>query len=95
MTPHLWVFLAALHLHRTAILQKNHMKFEVQGLATLNALMLAKIMMIADDRKLGDALRDEGGATLGVPPFAEHGAHRERMTPMLKPPRIRRRAAAR
>jgi hypothetical protein len=58
MTLYLWVFLAALHLHKTAILQENHMNYEVQGFAIVNALVLAKIMLIADGLKLGARFDD-------------------------------------
>ena len=58
MTLYLWVFLAVLNLHKTAILEENHINFEVQGLAIVNALVLAKIMLVADGLKLGARFED-------------------------------------
>jgi hypothetical protein len=53
MTLYLWVFLAVLNLHKTAILQQHQINYVSQGLAIVNALVLAKVMLIADDLKLG------------------------------------------
>lgn len=53
MTLYLWVFIAALNLHKDAILQQNHIDYEAQGFAIVNALVLAKIMLVADGLKLG------------------------------------------
>lgn len=53
MTLYLWLFLALLNLHKTAILQQNHIDYQQQGFALVNALVLAKVMLVADDLKLG------------------------------------------
>ncbi len=58
ITLYLWVLLAVLNLHKTAILQQNHIDYEAQGFAIVNALVLAKIMLIADDLKLGARFND-------------------------------------
>jgi hypothetical protein len=47
-----------LNLHKTAILQENHINYEAQGFAIVNALVLAKIMMGADGLKLGARFED-------------------------------------
>ena len=58
ITLYLWVFLAVLNLHKTAILQQNHIDYAVQGFAIVNALVLAKVMLVADDLKLGTRFED-------------------------------------
>jgi hypothetical protein len=58
MTLYLWVFLAVLYLHKSVILEEDHINYEVQGLAIVNALVLAKVMLIADGLKLGARFGD-------------------------------------
>ena len=53
MTLYLWVFLALLDLHKTAILREHHLNYPQQGFAIVNALVLAKFMLVADDLKIG------------------------------------------
>lgn len=56
MTLYLWVLFALFNLHKTAILQQNHVDYQEQGFAIVNALVLAKVMLVADDLKLGTRL---------------------------------------
>ena len=42
-----------LSLHRTAVLQQSGISYTEQGFAIVNALIFAKVMLIADDLKLG------------------------------------------
>jgi hypothetical protein len=53
MVLYLWVFFAVLSLHRTAVLQNNGVSYTEQGFAIVNALIFAKVMLIADDLKFG------------------------------------------
>ncbi|MBV8522140.1 MAG: hypothetical protein JOY71_08440 [Acetobacteraceae bacterium] len=53
MTAYLWVLFAVFNLHKTVVLQQRGINFEEQGFAIVNALILAKVMLIADDLKLG------------------------------------------
>jgi len=54
----IWVVLALLGLHRTIVLEQAHLDYRAQGFALLNALMLAKAMLVADDLGLGDRYTD-------------------------------------
>ena len=47
ITIYLWVFLALLALHKSVILAENHVDVVSQSFALLNALALAKVMLIA------------------------------------------------
>jgi len=58
MTLYLWVFLSVLDLHKTAILRENHINYEAQGLAIVNAMVFAKVMLVADGLKLGARFGD-------------------------------------
>jgi hypothetical protein len=58
ITLYLWVFFAVLNLHKTAVLQQNHIDYEVQGFAIVNALIFAKVMLVADELKLGARFQD-------------------------------------
>ena len=58
MTLYLWAFFATLSLHRTIILEQEHISYQEQGLAIVNALVLAKVMLIAQDLHLGTRFKD-------------------------------------
>lgn len=58
MTLYLWLFFALLSLHKTLVLDQNHIDYQEQGFAIVNALVLAKVMLIADDLKLGARFKD-------------------------------------
>ena len=53
MTAYLWVFFAVFSLHKTVVLQQQGINYTEQGFAIVNALILAKVMLVADDLKLG------------------------------------------
>jgi hypothetical protein len=54
----LWVLLALFSLYRTIVLEEEHINYQAQGFAIVNALVLAKVMLIADDLKLGSRFKD-------------------------------------
>ena len=56
MVLYLWVFFAVLSLHKTAVLQQSGINYTEQSFAIVNALIFAKVMLIADDLKLGTRL---------------------------------------
>ena len=58
-TAYLWVLFATLSLHKTAILQQNHINYVEQGFAIVNALVFAKVMLIAEHLKLGTRFQDK------------------------------------
>src|SRR5215469_2475483 len=53
MTLYLWVFFAVLSLHKTLVMEQEHLDYQAQGLAIVNALVLAKVMLVAEDFRLG------------------------------------------
>jgi hypothetical protein len=53
ITLYLWVLFALFSLHRTLILEKEHLDYEEQGFAIVNALIFAKVILIAEGLKLG------------------------------------------
>jgi len=53
MTLYLWVFFALLSLHKTLVMEQEHLDYQAQGLAIVNALVLAKVMLLAEDFRLG------------------------------------------
>jgi len=53
MTLYLWVFFAVLSLHKTLVMEQEHLDYQEQGLAIVNALVLAKVMLLAEDFRLG------------------------------------------
>ena len=53
MTMYLWVFFAVLSLHKTLVMEQEHLDYQEQGLAIVNALVLAKVMLLAEDFRLG------------------------------------------
>ncbi|MBV8612401.1 MAG: hypothetical protein JOY66_01350 [Acetobacteraceae bacterium] len=58
ITLYLWVLFAVFSLHRTLILEKHSINAAEQGFAIVNALILAKVMLVADDLKLGRQFKD-------------------------------------
>jgi hypothetical protein len=58
ITLYLWVLFALFSLHRTLVLEHAHVDFQEQGLAIVNALIFAKVMLIADDLKLGSRFKN-------------------------------------
>lgn len=59
MALYLWAFLAVLNLHKTVVLQQQHIDYNGLGFAAINAVVLVKVMLIADDLKLGTRFRGE------------------------------------
>ena len=59
ITLYLWVLFALFSLHRTIVLEQEHVNFQEQGFAIVNALVLAKVMLIAEDLNLGSRLEDK------------------------------------
>ena len=55
---YLWVFFAVLSLHKTAVLAHHHVDYAEQSFALINALVLAKVMLVADDLHLGSRFKD-------------------------------------
>jgi hypothetical protein len=58
ITLYLWLLLGLFDLLRTIALEQAHVNLQEQGLAIVNALILAKVMLIAEDLKLGSRFED-------------------------------------
>ncbi len=54
---YLWVVFTVLLAHEWVVLSENHISFKFYGLAALNALVLAKIMLIADNVRFAERLK--------------------------------------
>ena len=54
MFAYLWVMFLLLQLHQYVILAQRHIPFEQYGVGFINALVLAKVMLVADDLRLGE-----------------------------------------
>ena len=57
MFLYLWVLFGLFALHQMIILHQQGMNFTMQGFALINALELAKVMLIAEDLRVGHWLR--------------------------------------
>jgi len=58
MTAYLWAFFAVLSLHKTVVLENSGLDYQEQSFAIINALIFAKVMLVADDLKLDSGLRN-------------------------------------
>jgi len=59
MFIYLWLFFALFAIHRSVILAEGHYNYQAQGFAFVNALILAKVMLIGEDLHLGSRFRDK------------------------------------
>jgi hypothetical protein len=53
-----WVVFGLLVMHKPMILAEHHIDFAYHGLALINALALAKVMLVARQLHLGDQLKN-------------------------------------
>ena len=54
---YLWVVFTVLLVHEWIVLSENHIGFTFYGLAAINALVLAKIMLIADNTRFAERFK--------------------------------------
>ena len=59
MFIYLWLILALFAIHRSVLLAEEHYNYQAQGLAIVNALILAKVMLIGEDLRLGNRFKDK------------------------------------
>lgn len=57
MFLYLWVLFGLFVLHQRILLHQEGINFRMQGFALVNALVLAKVMLIAEDLRVGHWLR--------------------------------------
>jgi hypothetical protein len=58
MSFYLFVVFSLLIVHKSMILAEHHIDYRLHGLALINALALAKVMLAAQDLHLGDYFQD-------------------------------------
>jgi hypothetical protein len=58
MALYLWVVFGLFQLHQQIVLNQYHVPFRLTGLALINAFVLAKVMLIAEDVHLGERFKD-------------------------------------
>jgi hypothetical protein len=56
---YLWVLFALFALHNTIVLAEHHLNYPAQGFAIVNALVLAKVMLLAEAFHLGSRFNDK------------------------------------
>jgi hypothetical protein len=56
---YLWLVFFIFLAHEWTVLASNHIDFRFYGLAALNALVLSKIMLLAEDLRFADRLKDK------------------------------------
>jgi len=56
---YLWLMFFVFLVHEWAVLASNHIGFRFYGLAAVNALILSKIMLIAEELHFADRLKDK------------------------------------
>lgn len=58
MSLYLWVLFALFSIHQSIVLAEHDIDYRAQGFAFINALMLAKVMLIGEDLHLGRRFKD-------------------------------------
>ena len=59
MFLYLWLVFGLLAVHQSIILSQYQIDYRSHGLAFLNALVFAKVMLVAEDLRLGDRFNDK------------------------------------
>jgi hypothetical protein len=59
MFLYLWIVFGLLAVHESMVLSQHQLSYSAHGLAFVNALIFAKVMLIAEDLHLGQRLNDE------------------------------------
>src|SRR5215469_3412353 len=59
MFVYLWVLFALFGIHKSMILAEEHINYQAQGFAVINALIMAKAMLIGEDLHVGSWLKDK------------------------------------
>ena len=59
MFLYLWIVFGLLAVHESMILSQHQLSYQAHGLAIINALVFAKVMLVAEDLHLGHRLHDK------------------------------------
>lgn len=55
---YLWIMFGVFALHEAVISEKYYINYQFYGFAVINALILGKVMLVAEDLHLGDWFKD-------------------------------------
>jgi hypothetical protein len=55
---YLWVMFGVFALHESVVSAKDHLNYHFYGFALVNALILGKVMLVAEDLHFADWLKD-------------------------------------
>jgi hypothetical protein len=58
MAVYLWVMFGLMALHASVVLAERHISYKFYGFAIVNSLILAKVMLIAEDLHLGETFKE-------------------------------------
>lgn len=58
MFLYLWIVFGMLAIHESIVLSQHQINYQSHGLAVVNALIFAKVMLVAEDLRLGEGLND-------------------------------------
>ena len=58
MAIYLWVMFGLMALHASVVLAERQMSYRFYGFAIINSLILAKVMLVAEDLHFGENLKD-------------------------------------
>ena len=58
MAVYLWMMFGLMALHASVILAECHISYEFYGFVIVNSLILAKVMLLAEDLHLGENFKD-------------------------------------
>ena len=61
MFIYLWALFALLVINQSIVLAREAQDYQAHGFAILNALILAKVLLIGEDLRLGERFRDRPG----------------------------------
>lgn len=56
---YLWIVFGMFNAHESIVLSQHQMDYRFHGVAVVNALIFAKVMLVADDLRLGHRLNDK------------------------------------
>ena len=59
MFLYLWIVFSLLAIHELMILSQHQLSYQAHGIAIVNALVFAKVMLVAEDLHLGHRLNDK------------------------------------
>ena len=59
MFLYLWIVFGLLAVHESMILSQHQLSYRAHGIAIINALVFAKVMLVAEDLHLGHRLNDK------------------------------------